>query len=417
MTYIEKMAQILRTPKEVILDVEKKMETKTGKKGVLEQIQKEIEEKSQIRLKSLGVYPETAKAKDVYNDLINKTRKEDEALFKLLREPKFETLEGCSTLIHVAKEVFRPRKGFFLKEKKAKELLTLNPPQKIIELYDYNSVDGLLNGENIFDIFASLRFVEDDEWLNSVFFKPYADLKESDFEEREIQVYVVSEHIAKLGKKFIGKKLHHLSHLKELGIVFIMPFRAAYPGATLEVFSLVLHYLHEIDFYSNLFRKYSKEANFGTRMKSAMEGKVLEDSLSKNKNIWRIVQRYLAKIDPHDPRLFEPHINPEVIHWAKAEKNLKEFGERFVELDLEFFGGMDFVGEFFPVGINQEPMLISFDLIDNIISLSKRSTLENIFLYHQQEALWNKIFIEYMGEKEMEEMMIKNLDKGFIELT
>jgi len=38
------------------------------------------------------------------------------------------------------------------------------------------------------------------------------------------------------------------------------------------------------------------------------------------------------------------------------------------------------------------------------------------YLYHHQEALWNEIFSRYMGDENLEKLMIDNFDKGVIEL-
>jgi len=58
--------------------------------------------------------------------------------------------------------------------------------------------------------------------------------------------------------------------------------------------------------------------------------------------------------------------------------------------------------------------LVSFDLIDLLMSLVRVSG--SFYLYHQQEALWNKIFIEYMGRERMEELIAENIVSGFIQL-
>ena len=39
------------------------------------------------------------------------------------------------------------------------------------------------------------------------------------------------------------------------------------------------------------------------------------------------------------------------------------------------------------------------------------------YLYHQQEALWNKVFVEYMGRERMEELINDHILDGFINLT
>ena len=135
----------------------------------------------------------------------------------------------------------------------------------------------------------------------------------------------------------------------------------------------MLHYFHEVDFFSKLFNKYAKETNFNQKMISALKGEVGGAPLPDREMVSiRIIQRYLAKDDPNDPRLFEPHINPEVVHWLKAEEDMAVLGERFPELDLEFFRDLDFVGDFFESKELKKEVLVSFDLIDNIIYKIKR---------------------------------------------
>jgi len=38
------------------------------------------------------------------------------------------------------------------------------------------------------------------------------------------------------------------------------------------------------------------------------------------------------------------------------------------------------------------------------------------YLYHHQEALWNKIFISYLGQEKVEAIVKENLLKGWFEI-
>lgn len=126
-----------------------------------------------------------------------------------------------------------------------------------------------------------------------------------------------------------------------------------------------------------------------------------------------IIQRYLFKDNQNDKRLFIPHINPEAIHWKKAQNMLIGFMKR-QGFNINYLRNIDFVGDFFPIDGNGKQELISFDLVDNAMSLVEKSK----FTYHYKEALWNKIFSEFVGgDKKMEEMILNNMDKGFIEFT
>ena len=417
MTPQEKLAKILRTTPDVILDMEKKMEKAIGKKGVVEAIVKEDEEIVKKRLEELGL-KKTSSAEEVYSALIEKAKFNDQALFARFQEPEFTTAVGCKTLINATKELTGNLPGFYLKKEKAEELLRLNPPRNIMAALGYGTdVEKMLAEEDSFEIFCALRFVESESWLNEVFFKPYKDLKKEDFEDREIEVRVLPERWLGIGRKFLGKKLHHMSHLKELGIVFIIPVEDYGVGETLYLFFMTLHYLHETDWHSKLFKMYSSHKDFALKMSSALKVEVSSFPLpNKGKASWRIVARYLAKKDPNDPRLFEPHISPEAWHYTQVSSAIQQFASRFDDLELDFWQGLDGVGELFQYKGLEGETLVSFDLYDNGIDLLKQSGLESDHLYHQQEALWNKIFIRYVGEKKLDKLMMENLEKGFVSL-
>lgn len=437
MEYIQKIAKLLRTPEEVILKLEEKMNRITGKTEVLEKIYQKNQEMVEQKLKELKINPvrknflnevKNSDAKIVYEALLKKAGKNDRALYNFFKKPKFHTTAGCKTLIDSVVKLTGEQEGFFLRLEKAKELLKLNPPQNILKFLKHKNIDELLAKENVLEIFSALRFAEDAHWLNDVFFGPYCDFKKEDFERRRIEVRVLPEKWLKIGSKFTGKKLHNISHLKELGIVFVIPFKGKFAGQTIELFTLVLHYFYEIDFYSKIFEKYAEDGNFGPKIISSLKGEVgglpLPDARLMT---WRIIQRYLAKDDPNDPRLLEPHINPEAVHWAKAEKAIEKLARQHPELDLNFWDGLDRVGEYFFMrnknandkihSTSSGQVLISFDLIDNVISLSKKTTVLSKYLYHQQEALWNEIFIAYMGKEKTEQLLKDNLDKGYISLS
>ena len=229
-----------------------------------------------------------------------------------------------------------------------------------------------------------------------------------------------------VAKMFIEKKYHNVSHLKELGVIFVIPLRIEGAGETLRVFTLLLHYLHEVDFYSKIIEKYGQGDDFANNLISALKGEIREEK-KLPEGSWRIVQQYLAKKDVNDFRLFEPHVNPETIHWDKAENDLSKLDAIFPELDFTFWKDLNFVGGFFKaVGkeidgvINNRIMedgelqsLVSLNLIDSVMSLVKEKEMIK-YLFHHQEALWNKIFIEYLGRTGLEKLTIDNFDKGYI---
>jgi len=414
MDSLNKLAKLLRTTEEVVLVVKEKMEKITGKKGVLEEIIEENDKKVNQKLKELNL-TKNSKAEEVYRALFEKAKDNDKALYKHFRRPDLRTATGCQTLIHATYELTGGLEGFFLKKEKAVELLRLNPPRNIMAILGYGSdVDKLLLKEDPLEIFCALRFAEDHQWLNEVFFRAYQDLKKEDFEHRSIQVRVLPERWMGVGQKFLKKKLHHTSHLKELGVVFIIPVPEIRQGETLYLFFIILHYLNEVKWYSQLFEMYSKRNDFAQKLIHALKNEVTCCPLPDHKKMsWRIAPQYLAKENPYDSRLMEPHLSPEAWFYYLTYQSILKLGRRFPELGLDFWESCDSVGDLFSSETGEEK-LISFDLIDNGISLLKQSSFESKYLYHQQEALWNKIFIKFMNEEILDRVMKEEFEKGYV---
>jgi len=411
MDSIDKISKILRTSAEKLKDVENNLSQLTGKNNIIEKITQENFLKIQKALSVLGV-PSQTTAEEINDALISKIEADDNLLFEALKRPSLKDIEGCGAILETAKKVVNPPKGFFLKIDKARELLEKNPPQKVIEVFGYKNINELLDKENIFEVFSSLRFIEGSEWLNKVFFLEYKNLKASDFEEREIETLVVSPKIVLAAENFIEKKYHNISHLKEMGVIFIIPVFLGVSGELIRNFSLILHYFYEVSFYSDIFR-HLKEKGFASDLVSLLSGNICEKNLDfSEKNQWLIIQKYLAKENENDPRLFESHINPEAVHWEKAEGALIKAGGMLdgFSLELSFWKDMNWVGDYFK-SENNKDILVSFNLVDNAMSLVKEKEMIK-YLYHHQEALWNKIFSEYFSKEKMEEIIKENLLQG-----
>lgn len=414
----EKIAQILRVDKDVIKGVDDRLSAITGKKNVLEKILEQNTATIDSRLHLLGVNCQTASAKEIYDSLVKKLEKDDANLYKVLGQPKSTSAEDWQKILGICRDAINPPKGFFLKKEKAIEILKSQPPSNVIHSLGYRDVDELIANEDFFEVFSSLRFIEGGEWLSNVFFKNYTDLKPSDFEERELKLIALPEKWALMAQSFVQKKHHNISHLKELGVIYVIPLQLEISGETLRNFSLILHYFNEITFYTKLFRKFAQnESSFASNIISLLRGDVFDQRLPATTNSrWLLVQRYLTKEDPNDWRLFEPHINPEAIHWERAEhvlllisRELKGFTS-----DLSFWHGLGWVGDYFSTDSGID-VLVSFNLVDTAMSLVKKTELKR-YLYHQQEAMWNKIFSEYIGEEKMDEIINENIIKGYFEL-
>ena len=82
--------------------------------------------------------------------------------------------------------------------------------------------------------------------------------------------------------------------------------------------------------------------------------------------------------------------------------------------ELAFWQDLGWVGDYFRDETGND-VLVSFDLVDTVMSLVREKELIK-YLYHHQEALWNKIFIEYFGQDQLENFSKDYLLQGYFEI-
>lgn len=406
----EKAASILRADKDTILNLERKMNASFGTSGVIERIMNQNEELIREKLDTLGI-GRNVDAKEVYDALISKIEADDNQLFKLFGNPSPSSPEHCNQMLLKAKTVANPKKGLFMKIEVARKFIENEPPRKVMQALGYSSVKELLDNEDIFEIYAALRFIEGTGFLNGTFFKQYETLTPDDFEERDIEIRGIGHKWIEMADGFVKKKYHNVSHLKEVGLIFTLPVTLGISGEILRELSLILHYFNEIDFYSNIIRKIAATPDtFSDNLVALLRGDAIDERLPEGEKAkWMVIPRYFAKDDENDWRLFEPHINPEALHWEKAERMIDS-----LPINLSFWRGMNWSGGNFRTNTGVD-VLVSFNFVDTVMSLVKNKEMIK-YLYHHQESFWNKIFSEYAGEAKLEEMMINHLLDGWFEI-
>lgn len=416
-----KISSILRIDHHVIDGLVRDLELTYAKVGVLDNIIEENEVVIRDRLDFLGLGRNVG-AYDVYDALISKVEADDIKIFEALSRPNINIPEEAKRVLGLARAVSENRRGFFLKQEVARKFLYNEPPRLIMDALGYETVDAMLAKEDLLEVYSALRFLENSEWLNKIFFKQYEHLTPDDFEERDIIERVLSTKWVSLAENFTKKKRHNVTHLKELGVIFIIPVSLNYSGETLRLVALLCHYFNEINFYNDLFRNFSAEKEtFAKNVISLLRGDVIDHRLPQmmqevRRSNFLIVQRYLAKDDENDWRLFEPHVNPEALHWEKAEKGIVNIPEVLnqVKDGLHFWKDLGWVGDYFKDEVGHD-ILVSFNLVDTVMSLVKEKEMSK-YLYHHQEALWNKIYVSYFGEADMLEKIKQNIIKGWIEV-
>lgn len=414
------LSEILNMSGERLDALEEKMK-RAGLAAVLEKVEKENEELITRTLEDMGV--KSPDAQDVREALFEKVRLHEKELYQYIGiaprdfDPSNSPGKAFEKIAEAARMMAAESRGYFLKKEYAKEILRKRPPEQTMAYRGYSDIEEMLSREDIGDLFSALRFTETDEWMHRTFDEAYSAFTPDDFEERNIELRVLGPQWKEVAEKYVAKKHHNVSHLKEFGIIFLNPIAETGEGKFLRDFALLLHYFHEIAFYSKLFRRYAELPDFNKNFISLLRGDVAQAPETKTGE-WLIIQRYLWKENPEDPRLFMPHVNPEARHWRKAQEDLVAFGLRRGESGLEFWNDLWAVGGWFDKkGGGREH--VSFELEDNAMGVSSKSDGENkTFTYHQHEALWNRIFSEYVGGYDkLDQHILDNMEKGKILLN
>jgi hypothetical protein len=119
---------------------------------------------------------------------------------------------------------------------------------------------------------------------------------------------------------------------------------------------------------------------------------------------WRVIQRYYGKLkDERHPEIFEPHVQPEDLHWRRTEEILYD-----LDPELGFWKDMDYVG----VIAGHEP--VSFNLMDVSMSYCTGAAYGQRAYFHMRESLWNELFMRYMGHSSLENQILQQLDNNMI---
>lgn len=393
------------------------LERLTKKKNLTEKI---LELNSKIFEKQINKLKVSSRlrAEEVFEALMEQVESAENDLSAFFRKRGCNCADarGVKRMLKLAQTIHPQKQGFFLKPTAAKKLLKRHPPRRMMGYLKYPDPERLLAREDIFEIYAALRFSEDGQWMNR-FLEYYKKLKPSDFEKRKVKVLVLDpDKWYKLARTFVEKKYHNLSHSKEMGIIFEIPVLGQFAGLNLRAFALILHYFSEIEFYSKYFEYHAQNPeNFGKKLVTGIKGDVKRPSPKYKKTLcWHILQRYLAKDPKQDWRFFAPHIMPEAIHWRKAFHSIHDFAKKYKIKGLYFWGECyDWVGMSLTNRSGKE-IMITLNFEDLIFSYAMNLHLNNYYRYHWREALMNRVFYQAVGTEKMEELVIKNMDKGMI---
>jgi hypothetical protein len=383
------------------------LEARTGRTGMDAKLTAEIAQKAAALTRQLGLAPDCG-GPELYAALTTKIKEQDAHLAATLGGDDPENVTHMVPLaIRRLEQIQMPRDCFALKHEVAARMLAKRPPEQLMKRLGYTSCDDMLAKEELAELFIAIRFTEGPEWLNE-FNTVYADLKPEDFETRPIKLIRFDPDKWKgVADHFIEKKKHINTHSKELGVIAILPPPHTHMKAiTLKVVTVTLHYYNEVRLYSAFFKYLQKHPNFGEMISKTLIADTPPISLVAGKSVhWRVIQRYYGKTgeSAEHPEVFQPHLQPEDLHWRSAEKILYQ-----IDPEMAMWQELDYVAVF------KGEEVVTFNLMDVALSYANEMTYPDRYLYHFRESLWNEVFARYMGDDVLRDQLLVKLDNAVV---
>ena len=389
----------------------RQLEKASGDHGTDAKLIGEIAQKMHASVKAIGLDAHDSTDKEIYGAMLARIEKDNERVTKLIggSDPD-DVAANVPLMVKAVEEMDIEKSCWVLKRSVAKRLLASMPPEKLMHQLGYRTVASMLKHENIDEVYTAIRFSEGPEWLNK-FDELFKTVTPGDFETRQISIVIMDHNkYVDLAEHFVHKKLHNITHTKEMGVIVVVPMHAQrMKGITLKSLPLLFHYINEIRLYSSFFKLKQVNKNFGETVVETLIADPGNAAQMVGENIhWRVIQRYFGKSTiageaPH-PEAFQPHVHPEDLHWRKAEENLA-----VLDPEMKFWCDLDYVGK---VADDGQPL--TFNMMDVSLAYSNGEKYDTRYTYHFRESLWNEIFMRYMGHANLEQQILMQLDNDMI---
>lgn len=386
----------------------RQLEELTGRTGADTKLIGDIIGMAHQSLRALGLNPAASTGEEVYQALMGRVEQDIARLTKVIGATDSDDVRHMVPfMIDAANKVKFNRTVFVLKREKAKEFLRTMPPKNLMEHLGYGTVDEMIAGEDFDEIYTALRFSEGPEWLNK-YNELFKTVTPSDYEERDLRILQMDhDKYVDLASHFVQKKLHNVTHTKEMGTIVVVPMHVRkMRGLVLKTLPLLLHYMNEVKLYSTFFKLKSAKPHFGATVVNTLIADTGSGTQLVGETIhWRVIQRYLGrhKEDSVEKAAFEPHVQPEDLHWRRAEDLLYQ-----IDPELEFWKDRDYVA------LNFDGFPVAFNLFDVSFAYSNKESYDGRYAYHFRESLWNEIFVRYLGFKNLATQVLEQLDNEMI---
>ena len=348
----------------------------------------DILSRTHAKMRELGLDPNDTTAPELYNALQQRLR-EDERRFK--QELGITDADTNSDLfaqiVKLLKKLPVPKDSFSLKASIAKKILKSNLPKKTMHRLGYRSGDSMIKHEPVAQVYSAGFLYESSQWRRDIL-AAYNSLQPSDFEVREIAILFPRAHRwEKFAQQFAQERYHHSVTHKELGSIVLLPVEESIPVLGITTMLLLVHDINAIRTASAYLKLQQVNPDFGRAISRIVSGNPSTNIRLAGQILpWSLVQFYYHTIqEAYEPALFEPHVQPEDLALAEAEKAL-----------AQSFPSLEFWQDTTGLAHIYNGHAVSLNMLDVALSTANRLDFSERIMTHVREQVWGELIARYL---------------------
>lgn len=367
-----------------------------------------VMQQSRSKIAELGLDPKDTTGPELYAALHQRLGRDEIAVRRALAIDDASTsmdilarVEQCIATLEV------PNQCFALKASVAKRLLKKKVPKNVMKRLGYRSMESMLKHESVAQLYAAALMVEPALW-HKAFKDQYATLQPGDFESRPMVVSLPrSKRWNELAATFVPTAKHNILTFKELGAVIILPLEDAIDGLTITTLLVTLHEMNDIRSYSSYVKLQQVKPDFGVIMQQAtLEQPQIAAKLAGQQVTWQTIHRYYARFkEAYHAEVFEPHVQPEDLHWQNAEDLLAKLAPT-----LHFWQGTQYLSF---LDKNNQP--VSCNMLDMALSYCNKLSFTDRIVHFVRDNLWHELLLQYLNQHNLEEAVQRQLSNNLFE--
>ncbi len=364
--------------------------------------------RSRQKIAELGLDPQDTTGPELYEALRQRLHADEQAVRTALTIPESaESMDVLGRIEQFMSSIEVPKQSFALKSSVAKRMFKKKVPKTVMKRLGYRSAESMLKHESVPQLYAAALMVESPSW-HKAFKEQYTKLQPGDFESRAMTVVLPrSKRWNELAAAYVPTVRHNILTFKELGAIVILPLEVAVDGLAITTLLLSLHEMNAIRSFSSFVKLQQVKPEFGTIVQQAtLEQPQVAAQLAGQQVTWQTIHRYYARFtQAYHAEVFEPHVQPEDLHWHNAEDILAELAPA-----LAFWRGTQHLSF-----LDKNGDSVSCNILDAALNYCNKLSFGDRVAHFVRDNLWHELLLQYLNQHNLEEAVQRQLSNSLVE--